>query len=103
MLNLELRNSLEQSLVENVFQLSKPDLCRILWIMTINSSPKLKSLMEKTETVLLGGLKDFAVRDVCIVVWAMCAVDFKQTASFWDNIESFLKEDLSRQQNTGPT
>lgn len=41
---------------------------------------------KKIEAIIEGGMKEFQIEEVCIIVWSMCAVGYNQNGKFWDNI-----------------
>lgn len=54
--------------------------------MTLNRAKNLQSMHKKIQTIIEGGLNQFRIQDISIIVWSMCANDFGQEEKFWDNI-----------------
>jgi hypothetical protein len=86
-----MRVKIEESIIDKIFQIEKKDLSRIIWIATITNSSnsgknRLNILHKKLETIIEGGLKDFSIKDVSIIVWSMCCMRYKPEGKFWNNM-----------------
>ena len=59
-------------------------------------APNTGLLHKKIEAIIEGGLKNYSIKDVCVIVWSMCAINYNQSGGFWENLEAFLYEELNR-------
>lgn len=55
---------------------------------------------QKFEDVVKGGLREYGVREVTTIVWAMLVKNYKLEGEFWRQIESWIYEQLAKPEAT---
>lgn len=99
LLTAELSKKLQDGIVENAHSLPSEDISRSAWLFTVANAKNTLLLHRKIQEIIEGGLAAYSVKDVSVIVWSMCAADFNQRATFWDNIEAYLCEELQRKRD----
>ena len=86
MLTDELLKKMQEGIIDNVHNISQECISRAAWLFIVTGAPNTHLLHKKIETIIEGGLRDYSIKDVCVIVWSMCAVNYNQNGSFWSNI-----------------
>jgi hypothetical protein len=76
MLTAEITNKIYSGVIENIFHIEKREISKLLWLFTMIGKENINNIHKKMEIIIEGGLKDFMVKDICIVVWSMCVANY---------------------------
>lgn len=62
--------------------------------------PTYLQFFRKVEEIVSGGLRDYNVKQVCTIVWALSSKDYNPNGQIWNQIESWLQEQLQKPEAT---
>ena len=53
----------------------------------------------KIVDIIKGGLRDYQLKDIAVIVWSMGSWNIEKDFSHFENIESYIQEEVSRKIN----
>lgn len=114
----EFLKKVEPILIGNIHVMEPDDVAKCCWAFSVvepqkkpggivsnilgqpQTAPSYLQFYKKTEEIIQGGLRDYNVRQVCTIVWALSSKNYNPKGEFWGQIESWFQEQLQRPETT---